>query len=221
MRNWQNWQNEPLNTYITPPPVEYRHDNVINGIVVPGAQATITALLAGIASGGFAALIGAQVNPWQLGFAAGAGAGLASWLSYRNHWQWSVTVTLERLLQIDINQDGVIGDDRPEQEHIKIQLVEDGNHQQFIDLPYAEKLPALAQSLLSGRTFSQSAFVGNGRLFTRPQFEELRSELLKRGLMTWRNPHAPAQGCELTAAGRAICRRLAVPPSPVLIGGDD
>jgi len=149
------------------------------------------------------------VNPWAAGALVGCLFAFITWLSYRNRWSWR----LERILGVDLNGDGIIGKPtRPET--VRIEMIESGGKDvQFIDLPSADKLPALASGLLEGRQFSQSVWTGNGQLFTRGEFEALRSELIRRGLASWKNPDAPAQGIVLTAAGRAVFKRIATPPT--------
>ena len=104
---------------------------------------------------------------------------------------------------------------------MRVILEEDqGRHIEFIDLPHADRLPVLAAGLLAGRSFNQAAWTGAGGLFSRAEFDQLRDVLIERGLAAWKNPNARAQGVELTAAGRAVMRRLAE-RSPALSGGND
>ena len=90
----------------------------------------------------------------------------------------------------------------------------------FIDLS-AEmtQLVALAEGVLNGDTFAESHWCGSGKVFTKSQFHQLRSEMLERGLIVWKRPDSPAQGLLLTAVGAHVLRRfLRVSPTPQLEG---
>lgn len=218
----------PVNDFFTQQPparpaIEYTHDSWIQGVLVPFTQSVVTAVFSGLAIGSLASLLKINVSPWQAGFVAGSLAGLAGWLAYRNHWEWGITATIETLLQLDLDRNGIIGNQGiPQPESVRVELVKDPCHQEFIDLPYPEKLPQLASGIIEGkRQFAQSVWCGNGQLFTRPQFETLRAEMIRRGLAEWKHPAAPAQGVELTAAGRAIFRKMASrTDSPTLPSGE-
>lgn len=207
---WQEERNNP--PYYAPPPVVTHHtaNNLTDGVIVPGLQALITAVLTGFAAGALAAWVGAPY--WGVGFTAAALAALASWLSYRARWAF----VMERILGVDLNQDGVIGQPEPEPpparaEPVRIEIIQEGGRAgDFIELPARpEQLRMLADGLQGGRAFSQSVWTGNSGIFTRSEFEALRAELLRRGLAKWRKEGAPGQGIELTPPGRAVMRRFA------------
>lgn len=185
-------------------------------VTIPLLQAAITGLLAGIAAGVLAAVLPVDFSPWAAGVVVWAVTTFVSWLSYRGHWQ----ALLEKALGVDLNGDGQIGEPaepEPTPQPLRVELYQDGGRQgDFIDLPYRDRLPALASGLLAGRQFSQTAWTGGGQLFSRAEFEELRGELLRRGLARWKNENAPAQGLEVTPAGRAILKRIASTPTPPL-----
>lgn len=184
-------------------------------VTVPFLQAIITGALAGIAGGVVCAVIGFDFSPWAAGFSTWAVVTLGAWLSFRGRWQ----MVIERALGVDLNHDGVIGEPEPtpapEPESIRVELLQEGGRRgDFIDLPHADRLPALASGLLEGRQFSQTVWTGAGRLYSRAEFEAVRGEMLRRGLCRWKNPQAPAQGVELTPAGRAVLRRLSGKDNP-------
>ena len=200
-----------------PPPVVHHEDQLTTGVVVPGAQALITGVLVGIAAGAISAWFG--LPAWGVAGTAAAVAALGAWLSYRGRWAW----LLERAAGVDLNNDSFIGQPpAPPPLRIDLTQMQDGARERdFIDLPVdQEKARLLAQGLLNGRQFSLSVWAGPTQLFTRSEFEALRSELLARGLATWRNPHSQNQGIVLTGAGRAVMRHLADQP-PYPTGGRD
>lgn len=193
----------------------YRPDPLRDGVAVPGLQAAITGGVCGLAA---LAVCAWFELPWlAIGGTVAAVATAGAWLSYRGRWQW----LLERITGADLNMDGFIGQPLPPASpalpaSIRVELAQNNGHQvDFIDLPVSpEKLPSLARGLLAGRSFNQTAWTGSGGIFSRSEFDALRDTMIQRGLMSWRNPEAKAQGCELTAAGRAVMRRLADSPTP-------
>lgn len=178
-------------------------------VTVPFLQAAITGLLAGIAAGVLVAILGIEVSPWAAGAVVWTLATLGSWLSFRARWQ----MVIERALGVDLNGDGRIGDEPepPALPPLRVEVMQEGGRRgDFIDLPYPDRLPELASGLLSGRRqFAQTAWTGAAGVFSRAEFDNLRGEFLRRGLARWKNPQAPAQGVELTPAGRAVLRKLA------------
>lgn len=80
----------------------------------------------------------------------------------------------------------------------------------FMDLPGGPgELEELARGVLLGRPFSEAEWTGNGRPYSRAEFRSLRSVLLERGVLEWRNADAPSQGVALTRPGRAVFGELA------------
>lgn len=72
-----------------------------------------------------------------------------------------------------------------------------------------DQLQRLAEGLLSGAPFAESAWTGAGRPFSRGQFAELRAVFIRRGWCEWRNPEAPAQGVTISPQGKAVLRSFA------------
>lgn len=188
-------------------------ESLISAVLVPLAQAVITGLFIGLAIGAAAALFALE-KPGVWGLAAGCIVMALAWLAYRSRW----SMVVEKALGVDINLDGFIGDPPPEETRtVRIELVQDGGSRgDWIDLPTSpERLALLGDGLLnSGRTFNLSSWTGRGQPFTRREFEALRAALLERGLLVWRTPGSPAQGVELSPAGRAIMRRFASTTTP-------
>lgn len=208
----QTWQNNQPPEEIRPTTSFYRPDPLRDGVAVPGLQAGITGGVCGLAA--LAVCAWFELPAWGIAGTVAAVATAGAWLSYRNRWQWM----LERITGADLNMDGFIGQPLPQQPtlpppNIRVELASNnGNSVDYIDLPFADRLPQLAAGLQQGRTFALSTWTGNGALFSRAEFEELRGELFKRGLAEWKNPEAPAQGIKLTAAGRAVFRHLSPTP---------
>lgn len=205
----------PWDPYEPPPAPKIAAAFQANGleerIVIPALKAVIVAVPAGL-------LVGVLIAAFKIKIPAGWAmlitfllAFLSVFLATSSRGQWLI----ERLTGADLNLDGFIGEPAPPlpaPESIRVELLQDGGHRgDFIDLPYPEKLPALAAGLLAGRSFNQTAWTGHGALFSRSQFDQVRETMIERGLLAWKNPEAKAQGVELTAAGRAVMRRIAHP----------
>lgn len=202
------WNDNQDSQYYAPPPPVIHHTTspLIEGVIIPGLQCLITGLLSGLAALAVAAWLGGPI--WAVGGTTAAIVGLYSWLSYRGGWN----DRLERMLGIDLNLNGVIGPapQPAEPERVRVEVIQDqGSKGDFIDLPYPSKLPELAAGIVNGKQFALSVWTGNGHLFSRSEFEEVRDEMLERGLLRWRNERNPAQGVDVTAVGRAVLKRLA------------
>jgi hypothetical protein len=92
---------------------------------------------------------------------------------------------------------------------VRVEVVND-NQVQIAELPATPaQLRELSAGLLAGVSFSESAWTGSGRPFSRDQFRDIRNIFIQRGWATWRNSDAPNQGIEPTRAGKSVCKHLA------------
>jgi hypothetical protein len=174
-------------------------------LLVPLGQAVVTGALVG----GLGIMAAVKVRPGIDAFAVWViVAGLvatAVWVyllieSRRLLW------TIERVTGRDIDGDGEKG--KPALPPIQVEVTS-GQKQVYLELPgKPEALAALARGVLAGRPMAEDSWSGRAGPFSRSEFRQIRDTLIERGLATWRNPDAKAQGCELTAAGRAVFRRL-------------
>jgi len=82
----------------------------------------------------------------------------------------------------------------------------------FLDrLPVsASSLAALANRAITGQSLTTAAM---SEILDRPSWEALRDRFISAGLLTWR-AGSRAHGCEVTARGVTIFRRLAAPTTP-------
>jgi hypothetical protein len=176
-------------------------------VAVPCLQATITGLLATVGGGGVAALVGWDV----LGVGAvvgGVATGVAWYLLLRQHRDllWDI----ETITGVDLDGDGKAGTPATTRLEVTIPATEQHGQQTLIldglDAT-PEQLRTWARGMLQGR-MAESEWYGKGRLFSKGQFYALRQEFIERGLMAWVNEQAHAQGTELTAVGRWVCRGL-------------
>jgi hypothetical protein len=182
-------------------------------VVVPFIQATITGLLGTVGGSALAMLVnlaGANLDIAIVGGAAGLiTAGAMWWVLLQEHRDllWEI----ETRTGIDLDGDGKAGVPTTTRLEVTIPATEQSGQQTLIlDGLNAkpEQLRTWARGMLQGR-MAESEWYGKGRLFSKGQFYALRQEFIDRGLMAWINPDAHAQGTELTAVGRAVCRWLA------------
>jgi cell division protein FtsW (lipid II flippase) len=182
------------------------HDELVRGFIVPILQALATGVLFLLTS---LSICGVAGLPLWWALIGGSLVAFLAWLSFRTYW----TRLAERVL---IPADTVTIDDvgPGPVPTMRIELIQDeGRQGDFIDLPASQdQLAELASGLTNNESFSQARWCGAGKPFTRSQFEQLRGELLRRGLISWLNPHARQQGYSLTIVGRHVVTRLAAHP---------
>lgn len=208
---------ENTSTTIRNPGKEFR-------LLLPGARDVLALALLAFVSGVFAALaLGLLAHalehkaPLEIALIAWSVTQALTWIILLFRWS-KLLYVIERSLGLDINRDGYTGEPYQEPERytpepVRIELVEQttggGRQTSLIDLPVSqEQLIALADGLLSGSSFSESSWCGSGAPFSKSEFIRLRDEMLKRNLLTWRNPRAPAVGLMLTPGGKACMRYL-------------
>lgn len=185
------------------------------GLWIPAGQAVITGFFIGLVVA--ITSIALHFERWYLwGFLAWVMAQVIVWVILLTNWHKLVN-RLEKFTGFDIDGDGDIAD-IPAPPPLRVDITEDdGRSVRFAYLPApSDKLQKMASMILSGSNFSESFFVGSGKLFTRSQFAELRGVMLKRGLLEWNNPSSPARGVVFTKTGLAVIRHLskmAPPPS--------
>ena len=183
---------------------------------IPLAQSLITSLIAGVSTGLVTAVNEPENALFYASLATFSTLGL-SWIRGVRRWEnW--VYAAERRTGRDINGDGKIGNPRQNAppETVRVEVIEnDGRQMSFLDLPVSKpKLVALARHIMQGGKFSISALAGQGKSFSRPELEALRDELLKRGMLRWRNPAAPNQGVDFTRGGHAMLRTMASQAMP-------
>jgi len=130
-----------------------------------------------------------------------------TWLYLQRHW---ILIAFERVAKIDVNGDGRVGA-APKQEipevRVRIEHIkQDGHYQQDImTLPATlEQMRALAEGITSGLPFTERNFTGSGRPFSIDQFRALRSEMIRRGLLTLEGSKDARQGFKMTDEGKAV-----------------
>lgn len=170
----------------------------VTGILI--AQAAISGIAAGAV--GMAVAILSDGNWLGWGLAAGGGTFCISWLGGLTWWR-------SRIENIG-KHDQVIPAEYPA-EVVRVQVEQNAGHWvDYLDIPLdREKLVSVSKAIAGGAGFSLSALGGKGKSLTRSEFESLREYLVSHGLAFWTRPGSHTRGSELTAAGRALFRRLA------------
>lgn len=195
---------------VTSNPKPYGVDSVKDGWIAPILQAFTTGLLTGLALAAVDWGLGLGLG-WRVALSAVPVVWLLAWLASLRGWR----NRLERLTGLDLDRNGYVGEPEPEAEpqppqRLEVKLYTNGGrNMEVIDLPGPDLLPTFARGLLEyNKPLTQTAWTGSAGPYSRSQFDELRNELIHRGLARWKNPAAPAQGCELSPAGRAVMRRI-------------
>ena len=165
-------------------------------------------------------------NPWNWGLVTGVLAWGFTGLSLLRHW-FSLT-KLEEVTGLDLNRDGVIGEDGPAQTKIQpensprvisvhLNEVKDNGHFQQVrfDLHATdEQMMALAEGLLEKqRPFTVREWCGAGRPFSGEQFAKLRAEMLQNDMLTRASEKSAQRGFVLTAAGQAVLEDFLADPN--------
>jgi hypothetical protein len=186
------------------------------GATLPLIQSTITGFLLGLAAF-FVALKLRAEDAWFYGLITWLVVQVITWLILQ--WHWFSLTKLEKLTGFDLNGDGVLGDqsrDIPQAVAKTVQVnvretTNDGHLRVTVArFPIDEaRLAQLAQGLLAGTPFAERFWTGSGKLLALSEFREMRTEMLKRGMLEQVNPKTPARGYRLSRAGRAAMRELA------------
>jgi hypothetical protein len=176
------------------------------GVVLPLLQAMITSSLLA-----FGVLVLSLVFDWSGGWKAAlvifGVMPFFSWLFLQRRW---LVLTAERVMQRDLNGDGVIEKpSRAEPRIVKVQVnhVREGGSLQvdLINLPCTEsQLRKLAEGMLNGVPFAEKAWTGDGKPFSIRELHILKTVMLSRELLKPRSDKDARQGYELTEAGEAV-----------------
>lgn len=130
------------------------------------------------------------------------------------HWFF---LTIERTFDIDIPGVGE-EPEKPKVTRIQIDELTPAGHirqAKMIDLPATEEeLKTLFSGLKAGRPFSEREWAGDGKLLSSDRFRALRAEMIRRELLTIRNPKDHRQGYVLTRQGEAVQDEYAILFSP-------
>lgn len=187
----------------TPAPDAWRSSGVL--LVLCGSAGAVVFLGVGMISAGLG---------WPVKVALVAG-GLATLIVFALMLLnlRALLYTVETIVGHDLNRDGAVGPVGPVGPQVLQVTLTDPEAKQvrYMTLPgvTAEQLVELAEGIVDGRPLTEAAWTGRGRTFSKKQLQEVRSELVARGLAVWRSPGSPPQGVELTRGGRAAMEEIA------------
>lgn len=189
---------------------------IVSGWLIPLLQALTTGGLSAVAAYAVTAVAG-----WDRAIALAVFALVAffAWLNYKHRWEY-LLAALDGVEMADSAWPGSQPEARepvPALETIRVELIqENGRRGDFIDLPVDNFQAHEVAHILSrpGASFSYATLAGPGKPLSRTEFEVLSRIFLTRGLAVWNNPRAHNQGMSLTAAGRAVLRKIADTRSP-------
>jgi len=178
------------------------------GLVIPGGQAAVTGLSAGVVAGSLARLRGVP-DPLTVGVLVGAFVGGAAWL-HGVAW-WRAAVAPQQQMPIT-----------PATYHqtTRVELVQNAGSPylavDWIELPVPQDAMIAASIELLTRGFVTSNLGGAKKALTRSEAEALRDFLIAHGLAAWKRSGSPTLGWDLNGAGRSLVRRFAGLASPTL-----
>lgn len=180
-----------------------RKPEVVSDVVVPGAQAAITGILAGIGGGLIA-------GDWIAGLTIGGLVTGGAWFWFLGGSQKTIWL-VESITGADLNGDGLAGQPAtPARQNIRIELAQDepgSAHRRLIDLPIDDnKARAMATALLNnGASFSRRGLAG---ILSDTEYSQTQTALLAAGLLRQRG-EAKNSGFDITGKGKAVLRQLA------------
>ena len=184
-----------------------REGSIHSDVLVPLYQALITGLFAGAIA---AMLTWAFITEnGEYAFYAGSTVSVlvsaAVWFSLlQDHKRmlWRV----ERMVGKDFDGDGIVG----EPDRLVVEIQERGSYGERTEFVHLDvdrnRFLDFVRGVLGGEPISVARWTGERGIFRRGEFETIRGELLKRGILRWRG--ARNHGVELTEKGREVFRGL-------------
>jgi len=173
-------------------------------VQVPLLQALVTALVISVAVTGVVwGVFG--LDFWKTLGVAFCAALVVSWF-----WRLGiVTETLwevEERLGVDVTGDGKVG--RPTQPSVRVEIAS-GNREQYVDIEGLSDLTQIRQLAILGLTnrFNERA-VARAFGWPREQWQEIRDQLIERGLVEWNGEEGSTRGVSLTPDGEAVMRAV-------------
>ena len=180
------------------------------GVVVPILQALLTALVIALAGAVIMAMF-SQLRPhaFQCAGVLFALTLAYCWLSRQKHWLTltSIVQRVEEVTGTDIDHDGYVGDPI---RNVRVSLQREPG-QTSIWTPNATdaQIQELAVGvLLRGLPLTEKTWTGPSRPFSQRQWTEFREDLIRRGMLTLKNPKNIKDGYLLTAEGETLLREF-------------
>jgi hypothetical protein len=154
-------------------------------------------------------------SPWTWSLVIGCLSMVGCWFALAGHW-YRLT-DLESLTGLDLNRDGRIGEidssllshNRRDEVRVYVSEITSNGHvtgnQNILNFPCSSnQLVQLSEGLLAGVPLAERSWTGSGQPFSITGFRAVRSEMIKRGLVSLASSKDSRQGYVLTLAGRHI-----------------
>jgi len=159
-------------------------------------------------------------DAWFWGFGIWGVVQAVVWILIQLHW-FNLT-TLENVTGLDLNKDGVIGDGKNESvRKVRIDMEaydKAGVHRSTTRAHFDNEslIYKIAEAvMLQEKPISVKQIVEVDKLMSRDDFDDVREEMEKRGIVVMKNPMYPKLGYKPTYAGKAVFRdMLGIPHSP-------
>ena len=179
-------------------------DSIATGCMIPLGQALATGVLCGVAVLGVGLWLKWE-DPWAMGLIAAGGGAVLWWVSSILLWREAVYMDLRQVAPQEVAAPVV----EATTDVVRVDFREEGR-MAFPELQASpDQMKDLAIGLLGGAPFSEATWCGEGRPFSRGQFQAVREEFRRQGWARWRNERSTSQGMEISPAGRAVCKELA------------
>lgn len=177
------------------------------GALLPGLQAVLCGVFFSLVVAGVVLISGTHQAGLYL-LLGGSSCAFITWLVLLRHWLRLVDhhAGIQPVQVVD-------PDPTFEPSTVHIELVETENgavRGSYLNLPCEPaQLRQLASGVVEGVPLAEGVWCGSGKPFSRSQFHQLRTELVRRGWCSWRNVNAPAQGLQVSHVGRRVFSFLA------------
>lgn len=212
-----------------PQPTQQQHSEraylhtMIAGAFLPFFQSLMLGLVVTIATWLIAALVFDVIDPHKPAILCG----VLAWATmlWRLLRHWINLTTIERVIGVDLNRDGVIGDDdQPEAEEeapqvLRVQLIKENGHiSDTFDLPGGEQaFRILSKGVVNGLPISERQWTPkkNGKPYGSDTWRKLCDVMRARELWEYVDPENIEQGMRTTKSGMQFHQRFAdLPHSP-------
>jgi hypothetical protein len=195
-------------------------------IFIPFSQAVLTGIVAGILAFAFALTFNKNTPLiWLLwGFLLPTAL---LWMMLLKRWikltDWLPAV--EKMTNLDINQDGRVGHKmpsmdvvpEPKQLTVTVRDIHDQGSLSVMryNLPVSEKqIREFSLGVKQGVSLAEANWIGPAHPFTRDEYRAFRGELTRKRWAELSNHKSANQGFQMTSAGQAVMREIARTYSP-------
>jgi len=218
---WQPWQERQYTAYgfalkeAVAAGADYerrrpvRSATLQSDVAVPGLQALISGLAAGVCAGTGSALLQGP-SPVIVGLSTAAGVAGLTWLGLmRVHL--ALLWEIEKITGVNLNRDNVLGEPPPEPQGpnlVQVEIKEKaGRIRRYVTVPLSDaELKRLAAAILTRRVEFSRRKLAAADALPGERYDEVLEAFNRGTLVRWKGK-GPNSGVELTGAGRAFLRQ--------------